>query len=92
MTSKKSTSPEAGHEAVIRFPFQSTSRARTVAESVRREAGRIPGERTTARVRTEGSTVCISLEADDLAALRAGIFTWCGLIEVADETARRIEE
>lgn len=92
MTSKKSTSPEPRHEADIRFPYQSTSRARTVAESVRREAGRIPGARTSATVGREGKTVRITLEADDLAALRAGTFTWCGLVEVAAETARRLSD
>lgn len=92
MTSKKSTSPEPAHEAVIRFPYQSPSRARTVANSVRREAGRIPGARTTATVRREGSTVRVTIEAEDLTALRAGTFTWCGLIETAAKTARRIEE
>jgi KEOPS complex subunit Pcc1 len=92
VTSKKSTSPEASHEAVIRFPHESASRARTVTDSVRRELGQIPGRRTTASVTREGSTVRVMLEADDLAALRAGTFTWCGLIEAAAKTASQFDD
>jgi tRNA threonylcarbamoyladenosine modification (KEOPS) complex Pcc1 subunit len=32
------------------------------------------------------------LEADDLAALRAGTFTWCGLIEAAAKTASQFDD
>lgn len=92
MTSKKSTSPEGGHRAVIRFPHETVERARTVERSVTEESGRIPGERTSTVVTRTGTTISVTIEADDLPAFRAGTFTWCSLLETAADTARQTDE
>ncbi|MFB6112297.1 MAG: KEOPS complex subunit Pcc1 [Halobacteriaceae archaeon] len=90
MTSKKSTSRDGAagtHETVIEVTYDSVDRAAIVSESVGVETGRIPGARTATTVERRGRTVCVSIEAEDLAALRAGVFTWCGLLEAAEESA-----
>jgi KEOPS complex subunit Pcc1 len=91
VTSKKSTSPEGGHEATLTFPYETESRAERVAESTRLESSRIPGERTTATVERADATVTVTVSAADLPALRAGLFTWCSLVETAEETLLQLE-
>jgi KEOPS complex subunit Pcc1 len=75
------------HEATLRFSYPDAGRARTVAESVAREAGDIEGDRTTATVARDESEVTVSVSAADLVALRAGTNTWCSLVETAERAA-----
>lgn len=92
MTSKKSTSPEAPHEATLSFPYESVEQATIIADSTRLESANIPGDRTTATVERSGTTVTVTVSANDLSALRAGVFTWCGLVETAEETLGTLEK
>lgn len=91
MTSKKSTSTEPHHTATLSRSFRSADRAATVERSLRQEAGEIPGPRATATVERTDTTVRIQVQAADLTALRAGTFTWCGLLETTGATIDGIE-
>jgi KEOPS complex subunit Pcc1 len=73
--------------ADLRFDYAGEPRARTVEQSVAREAGDIDGDRTRAAVSREGRTVVVAVHADDPTALRAGLNTWCSLVEVAERSA-----
>ncbi|SDF19278.1 KEOPS complex subunit Pcc1 [Halorientalis regularis] len=72
------------HDAVLSFTFEDERRARTVERSVRPEVGAIAGDRTTATLDREAATVTVTVEADDLVALRAGINTWSTLVSVGE--------
>ncbi|USZ69190.1 rpo operon protein [Halorussus salilacus] len=74
------------HDAVLRFEYESPARARVVTRAVSQEVGEIEGDRSTATVDREGSTVAVRVTADDLVALRAGMNTWGSLVEVAERT------
>lgn len=92
MTSRQSTSSSAAaHETELRFHYGSSDRATLVAASVAQEAGEIDGDRTRASVECDDSTVVVTLGASDLVALRAGLNTWCSLVEVAERAADRAE-
>jgi len=77
---------DRAHDAVLRFSYESTGRARTVARAVSREVGEIEGDRSAATVSREGATVAVRVVADDLVALRAGLNSWGSLVEVAERT------
>lgn len=81
---------EQPHSTALTFTYRTAARAETVARSVRLESGAIPGERTETTVAREDRTVTVRVAAADLAALRAGVFTWCGLVAAAEETATRV--
>jgi len=72
------------HDAVLEFSFEDESRARIVETSVRPEVGAIAGDRTEAALDRDGSTVTVTVGADDLVALRAGINTWATLVGVGE--------
>lgn len=86
MTSKKSTSAESPHTATLTRSCPDEPTATVLVRSLRQEAGAIPGERAAATVSQDEKTVVIHVTADDLTALRAGTFTWCGLLETAAST------
>ena len=75
------------HEAVFEYPYDDERTATIVAESVRPEVGDIEGNRTRATLRQDGNTVKVTVRAQDLAALRAGINTWGSLVSVAERIA-----
>jgi KEOPS complex subunit Pcc1 len=58
-----------------------------VDRSVSQELGEIDGDRATATVDRDGQTVTVTVSADDLTALRAGLNTWATLVEVAESVA-----
>jgi KEOPS complex subunit Pcc1 len=72
------------HDAVLEFTFEDERRARTVERSVRPEVGAIAGDRTAATLDRADATVTVTVEADDLVALRAGINTWSTLVSVGE--------
>ena len=72
------------HEAVFTFEYPTPEVARHVQRSVAVEAGDIEGDRTTATVDRSDRIVSVTVAADDLVALRAGINTWASLVEVAE--------
>lgn len=84
MTSRKSTSGSANHEAVLSFDYGDPERARRVAASVRPEAGDVDGDRSRATLARDGGTVRVRVAATDLVALRAGVNTWATLVGVAE--------
>lgn len=75
------------HQAVLDFEYPDRSHARIVERSVSIEAGDIEGDRTTASVDREDTVLTVTIDAEDLVALRAGVNTWCSLVEVAEECA-----
>lgn len=77
----------ARHGTELVFTYRSPERARIVERSVRREAGAIEGDRTSAAVSRDGATLTVDVDAADLTALRAGVNTWCTLVEVAERAA-----
>lgn len=72
------------HEAVFTAEYSAAEVARRVQRSVAVEAGDIEGDRTTATVERDATTLTVAIEAADLIALRAGINTWASLVEVAE--------
>jgi KEOPS complex subunit Pcc1 len=86
VTSKKSTSSNQAHEAVLSFEYPSAEAAVSRYRALGPEVGAIPGDRSSAALDREGDTITITVEADDLVALRAGLNTWSTLVSVADAT------
>ncbi|MFB6179451.1 MAG: KEOPS complex subunit Pcc1 [Halorientalis sp.] len=74
----------AVHDAVFEFEYDDPQQARIVARSVRQEVGQIDGDRTRATIARDGSVVTVTVLADDLVALRAGVNTWLTLVSVAE--------
>jgi KEOPS complex subunit Pcc1 len=81
------TSNNYDHHATLEFSYPDEHRARIIAASVRRELGEIDDDRSQATLDRTGATVTITVEAKDLVALRAGMNTWLGLVDVAERTA-----
>jgi KEOPS complex subunit Pcc1 len=75
------------HEAVFEYSYDDERAASIVAESVRPEVGDIEGDRTSATLGRDGTTVIVTVRARDLTALRAGINTWGSLVDVAERIA-----
>jgi len=74
----------AVHDAVLEFEYDDAQRARIVERSVGLEVGEISGDRTRATIARDGAVVEVTVLADDLVALRAGLNTWLTLISVAE--------
>ncbi|QFU83457.1 KEOPS complex subunit Pcc1 [Natronorubrum aibiense] len=77
----------SSHDATLEFEYETPSRARLVADSVRREIGEIDDDRSQTTIERQQSLVRISIEATDVIALRAAINTWFTLVDVAERTA-----
>jgi KEOPS complex subunit Pcc1 len=75
------------HETRLVFECDGPEVASTVERAVSREAGDIEGDRTRATVERADDAVAVTVEADDLTALRAGINTWMSLVGVAGDVA-----
>lgn len=75
------------HDATLSFEYPSAERAARIERSVRPEIGDIQGDRTTATLDRDRATVTVTIEADDLVALRAGLNTWSTLVGVAERVA-----
>jgi KEOPS complex subunit Pcc1 len=85
VTSKKSTSTDAAHDAVLVFEYDDAERARRVERAIRPEVGDIDGDRSTVSLVRDGDELELTVEATDLVALRAGLNTWCTLVDVAEQ-------
>lgn len=73
----------------LEFEYGDRARASLIERSVAQEIGEIDGDRSTTTIDRTGDTVSLTIEADDLVALRAGVNTWCTLIDVAERCAKR---
>jgi len=73
------------HRTVLTFEYDDPETATYIERSVRPEVGAIDGDRTTASLSREGSTVEVTVTAADLVALRAGCNTWLTLVGVAED-------
>lgn len=73
----------------LAFEYADTERASLIERSVRQEIGEIDGDRSTTRIDRDDNTVELCIEADDLVALRAGLNTWCTLVDVAEQCSER---
>jgi len=71
-------------EAILSFEYPTAERALRIERSLRPEIGDIEGDRTAARLDRDGAGIALSITADDLVALRAGINTWSTLVGVAE--------
>jgi KEOPS complex subunit Pcc1 len=72
------------HEAVFSAVYATPERARRVERALRPEVGDIEGDRTTVGLACEGDSLSVTVRATDLTALRAGLNTWLGLLDVAE--------
>ena len=77
----------ASHDATLEFAYETSLRARIVAESVAREIGEIDDERSRTTIDRTGTLVRIEIVAADVVALRAALNTWFSLVDVAERTA-----
>ena len=75
------------HRSVFTLDYPDAERARRVERSLRPELGDIDGDRTTATLSRDGATLTLTVEADDLVALRAGCNTWTTLTSVAESAS-----
>lgn len=78
------TSDSVSSNVCLEFEYEDPGRATRIERSVRQEVGEIAGDRTRATIDRDGHIIEIQIEAADLVALRAGLNTWCTLIEVAE--------
>ncbi|MHB9288509.1 KEOPS complex subunit Pcc1 [Halobacteriales archaeon Cl-PHB] len=72
------------HAADFSLSYPDAETAVRIERSVRPEVGDIQGDRTTATLDREGAELTVSIEAEDLVALRAGLNTWLTLVGVAE--------
>jgi KEOPS complex subunit Pcc1 len=86
--SQLDTDASSPHDLLLEFEYSHPERASLIQRSVRQEIGEIEGDRTRATICQEDHVVEIHISADDLVALRAGLNTWCTLIEVAEKCSR----
>ncbi|SIS05392.1 KEOPS complex subunit Pcc1 [Natronorubrum thiooxidans] len=77
----------SSHDATLEFEYETPSRARLIADSVRREIGEIDDARSQTTIEHQQSVVRIDIEAADVIALRAALNTWFSLVDVAEQTA-----
>ncbi|WP_254763720.1 KEOPS complex subunit Pcc1 [Natrinema marinum] len=75
------------HDATLEFDYETPSRARLVAASVRREIGEIDDDRSQTTLEREGTVLVLEIDATDAVALRAALNTWFSLVDVAERTA-----
>ena len=76
------------HRTVLTLDYPDESLARRVERSLRPEIGEIGGDRTTAALARGGTTLRVTVAAEDLVALRAGCNTWLTLSTVAEAVSR----
>ncbi|WP_396610514.1 KEOPS complex subunit Pcc1 [Haloferax sp. S1W] len=77
----------SAHSASLEFDYPDERRARIVEQSIAVEVGEIDDARSGARVHRDEKTVVVTIEADDLVALRAGLNTWVRLVETAESVS-----
>ena len=75
------------HRTVFTLEYPEEALTRRIERSLRPEIGDIEGDRTTARLVRDGATLRVTVEADDLVALRAGYNTWLTLVRVAESAS-----
>ncbi|UPM43993.1 KEOPS complex subunit Pcc1 [Halocatena salina] len=73
----------------LAFEYTDVERAALIERSVRQEVGEIDGGRSRTTIERDNATVELFIEADDLVALRAGLNTWCTLLDVAERCSKR---
>lgn len=74
------------HRTTLDVCYSDSERTAAIARSVAREAGAIAGGRTHVSVEHTDTKIEVTIEAEDVVALRAGQTTWCTLLEVAERT------
>jgi KEOPS complex subunit Pcc1 len=73
------------HEAVFTFEYPSSERARRVSNAIAPELGDIDDERSRVTGECAGCELTLTVEAQDLIALRAALNTWLSLVRVAEQ-------
>ena len=76
----------SSHDATLEFEYGTASRARIVAESVRREIGEIDDDRSQTTIERDGQQLFVHVDAADVVALRAALNTWFSLVSVAEQS------
>lgn len=74
----------APHRTVVTLDYDDAERASRIERSLRPELGAIDGDRTRATLTRDGAVLTLTIEAQDLVALRAGCNTWATLTTVAE--------
>ena len=72
------------YTAQFSFGYDDPKTARVVEQSLCPEVGTIQGDRSAASVERDGTTIHITITADDPTALRAAKATWFSLVRGAD--------
>ncbi|WP_330632781.1 KEOPS complex subunit Pcc1 [Halocatena halophila] len=73
----------------LEFSYESVARAELIERAISQEIGQIDDSRAQTTIERDGRVLLIEVIAEDLVALRAGLNTWCTLIEVAERCAER---
>lgn len=73
----------------LAFEYADAERAALIERSVRQEVGEIDSDRSRTTIERDDATVELFIDADDLVALRAGLNTWCTLIDIAEQCSER---
>ncbi|MDZ7701854.1 MAG: KEOPS complex subunit Pcc1 [Halobacteriales archaeon] len=81
----------APHRTTLCLEYGAEAEAATVERSLRQEVGEIDDGRSTTALAREGRTVELTIDADDLVALRAAANTWLSLASVAERTAETVD-
>ena len=83
------------HRTELTLSYPSVAAARQVTAAIEPEVGEIASERSTVELARDGAMLTISLQASDPVALRAGLNTWLGFVEVSEDVtsvAERFEQ
>jgi KEOPS complex subunit Pcc1 len=75
------------HATELSLSYADADRASHIAASVRPEVGAIDDDRSRTTLEHDGERLVVTVEAQDLVALRAAMNTWLGLVGVAERTA-----
>jgi KEOPS complex subunit Pcc1 len=79
------------HRATLTFDYGAERLATVVERSLRQEVGEIDDDRSTTVLDRDGAVLELTVDADDLVALRAAANTWLSLVEVAERTAETVD-
>lgn len=81
--------PLARHEAVFRFK---SVHAQKIFDALQPEMPDLVNPRSSTRCQLEGSTLVLTIEAQDTASLRAALNMYLRLVNVADEVVSLVDK
>lgn len=72
------------HETSLSLSYPGSETASRIEAALQPEAGDIAGDRTAVAIERSGEELTLVIQAKDPVALRAGLNTWLGFVEVAE--------